>query len=121
MFCLVTGYTNVRSAVVRAIGCLQLEMDAEHDGNSGVHMYSVHPGYYHPFIIEASTERLIITIGEVKTPMTTMDGVAHPDMDKMKPGVCLYRFNFDYSRLNLLFIVQSSEGVRKNFARFGDS
>ncbi|KLO14743.1 NAD-binding protein [Schizopora paradoxa] len=77
-----SAYCASKSAVVRTIGCLQLEMDAEHDGNSGVHMYTVHPG-------------------AVKTPMTTTEKVAHPDMDKMKPG--------------------SFDRVQKNFASFGDS
>lgn len=83
-----------RSALVRTIGCLQLEMDAEHDGNSGVHMYSVHPGNQ-SFSIIATTSPLAIPLtmiaGSVKTPMTTTDKVAHPDMDKMKPGVRQYQ------------------------------
>lgn len=37
-----TKFTVTRSALVRAVGCLQLELDAE--GKSGVHMYTVHPG-----------------------------------------------------------------------------
>ncbi len=116
IFCLVAVYTNARSAVVRAIGCLQLEMDAEHDDNSGVHMYSVHPGII-SFSIETSAERfnIIIIVGSVKTPMTTMDGVAHPDMDKMKPGVRRYLFRFDLCTFYISFS-RSNESRRTSLA-----
>lgn len=110
---------NLRSAVVRTIGCLQLEMDAEHDGSSGVHLYAVHPGILSLSI--ASTALFTMIAGSVKTPMTTTDKVAHLDMDKMKPGVRHCHF---LRRTYLKFTYdnhQSFERVQKNFASFGDS
>jgi len=59
-----SAYCSSKAALNRAIGCLQLELDAEH--KSGIALYAVHPG-------------------GVKTQLTN-PSVVHDDMDKMTPG-----------------------------------
>jgi len=61
-----SAYSTSKAALNRAIGCLQLELDAE--GKSGVHLYAVHPG-------------------GVKTQMALDFSNIHEDMEKMTPGI----------------------------------
>jgi len=61
-----SAYSTSKSALNRAIGCLQLELDAE--GKSGVRLYAVHPG-------------------GVKTQMALDFSNIHEDMEKMSPGI----------------------------------
>jgi len=60
-----SAYCTSKTALLRAVGCLQLELDAE--GKSGVHMYAIHPG-------------------GVKTQLAQAEGSVSVDMDKMTPG-----------------------------------
>jgi len=61
-----SAYCTSKTALNRAIACLQLELDAE--GKSGIHLYAVHPG-------------------GVKTQMALDHSNIHEDMEKMTPGV----------------------------------
>jgi len=61
-----SAYCTSKTALNRAIGCLQLELDAE--GKSGIHLYAVHPG-------------------GVKTQLATDFSIIHEDMDKLIPGM----------------------------------
>ncbi|KLO10636.1 NAD-binding protein [Schizopora paradoxa] len=70
-----SAYSTSKTALIRAVGCLQLELDAE--GKSGVHMYAVHPG-------------------GVKTALAQAGSSVSDDMDKMTPGsVQRIRDNFN--------------------------
>jgi len=61
-----SAYCTSKTALNRAIACLQLELDAE--GKSGIHLYAVHPG-------------------GVKTQLALDHSNIHEDMEKMTPGV----------------------------------
>lgn len=75
--------TFYRTALIRAVGCFQLELDAE--GKSGVHMYAVHPGEFALFF--CLFLRLKISEGGVKTALAQAGSSVSDDMDKMTPGV----------------------------------
>jgi len=61
-----SSYATSKAALNRAIGCLQLELDAE--GKSEIHLYAVHPG-------------------GVKTQLALDFSNIHEDMEKMTPGI----------------------------------
>ncbi len=71
-----------RAALNRAIGCLQLELDAE--GKSGVHLYAVHPGECAYLFLRRF---LMHFAGGVKTQLALDFSNIHEDMEKMTPGV----------------------------------
>ncbi|KAH8114475.1 NAD-binding protein [Phellopilus nigrolimitatus] len=60
-----SSYCASKTALLRAVACLQRELDMEFEGNSGIHAYSLHPG-------------------RVKTDMAFSN--MHPDMEKMQKG-----------------------------------
>ncbi|EJD04552.1 NAD-binding protein [Fomitiporia mediterranea MF3/22] len=62
-----SSYTVSKAALIRACAVLQVELDTEAGGESGIHTYSLHPG-------------------GVKTELTLSS--LHPDVDKMQPGFC---------------------------------
>jgi len=61
-----SAYSTSKTALNRAIGCLQLELDAE--GKSGINLFAVHPG-------------------TVKTKLALDTSAIHEDMEKLIPGI----------------------------------
>ncbi|THG93144.1 hypothetical protein EW145_g8454, partial [Phellinidium pouzarii] len=60
-----SAYTASKTALNRAVACLQRDLDLEFNNDSGIHMYSLHPG-------------------GVRSSMTL--GALHPDVEIMQPG-----------------------------------
>ncbi|KAH8114476.1 hypothetical protein DFH11DRAFT_1594686 [Phellopilus nigrolimitatus] len=60
-----SSYCVSKTALLRAVACLQRELDTEFEGSSGIHAYALHPG-------------------GVKTDMTFSH--MHPDVEKMQRG-----------------------------------
>ncbi|THH02943.1 hypothetical protein EW145_g6677, partial [Phellinidium pouzarii] len=60
-----SAYNVSKTALNRAVACLQRDLDLEFNNASGIHMYSIHPG-------------------GVKSSMTL--GALHPDVEIMQPG-----------------------------------
>ncbi|KLO14748.1 NAD-binding protein [Schizopora paradoxa] len=61
----VSAYHTSKTALTRAIACVQMELDAE--GKSGVHLYALHPGL-------------------VQTSLAAGGNNLHEDLEKMTPG-----------------------------------
>ena len=73
-----------RAAVVRAAGCLQLEIDSE---GKDIQVFSLHPGKAEK---DMGNELLTKIAGGIRTEMNMNETVIHPDVELVRPGVSLF-------------------------------
>ncbi|KAI5118705.1 hypothetical protein M0805_003361 [Coniferiporia weirii] len=89
-----SAYAVSKTALIRAVACIQRELDLEFDPATGVHMYALHPGpsLSHIYVSTSSMGHRnadpyhpsFSPAGGVKSDMTL--GALHPDVELMQNG-----------------------------------